>query len=169
MTRITMRGFKTCPPAPLFYPFSPFRKVLLCASLGLLLVVVSAFRLISGPLVLTSADNGRTVTVSSGKQVIIQLPENSGSTGYTWNFTTSRNQVLTLQNTTYLPASHPMPGAPGTVVFTFLAHDSGSVQIHFQLQRPWELTVPPAQRFTVTIQVQPGDQHQLPLHHTWAR
>jgi predicted secreted protein len=155
MTRIKKSLLKTRAFACSFYQFSPFRKALLCASLCLLLMAVSAFRTVSRPLVLTLADAGKTMTVSSGKQVIIQLPDNSGSSGYTWSFTTSRNQSLTLQSTTYLPPSgQPMPGAPGTIVFTFLAHNSGSVQLHFELRRSWEGDVPPAQHFTVTIQVQ---------------
>ena len=131
------------------------RALLVFINLCLIFVVFCAFRTTSLPIILTNADDGRTVIVSSGNQVIIQLPDNSGSTGYTWHFTTSRNQVLTWQNATYLPpTSHPMPGASGTIAFTFLAHNSGSVTIQFTLQRTWEKNVPPAQRFTVTVQVQ---------------
>ncbi len=131
------------------------RTILVFITLCFVLIAVCAFRTASLPIILTNADNGKTVTVSSGNQVIIQLPDNSGSTGYTWNFTTSRNQVLTWQNAIYLPPTgHPMLGAPGTIAFTFLAHDRGSVHIQFALRRPWETNVPPAQRFTVTIQVQ---------------
>ncbi|HEY5001561.1 MAG TPA: protease inhibitor I42 family protein [Ktedonobacteraceae bacterium] len=133
----------------------PLRTLLVFINLCLILTVACAFRTASLPIILTNMDNGKTVTVSSGNQVIIQLPDNSGSTGYTWNFTTSRNQVLTWQNATYIPPTgHPMPGASGTMAFTFLAHDSGSVHIQFALQRTWETNVPPVQLFTVTIQVQ---------------
>jgi predicted secreted protein len=134
---------------------APLRTSLVFTNLCFILVVICAFRTASLPIILTNMDNGKTVTVSSENQVIIQLPDNSGSTGYTWNFTTSRNQVLTWQNATYIPPTgHPMPGASGTMAFTFLAHDSGSVHIQFALQRTWETNVPPVQLFTVTIQVQ---------------
>jgi predicted secreted protein len=135
--------------------YTPLRTLLVFINLCFILVVACAFRAASLPIILTNVDDGKTVTVSSGNQVIIQLPDNSGSTGYTWNFTTSRNQVLTWQNATYIPPTgHPMPGASGTMAFTFLAHDSGSVHIQFALQRTWETNVPPVQLFTVTIQVQ---------------
>jgi predicted secreted protein len=152
---INTHKFKMRDLARTIHQCTPLRKLLVFTNLCLMLVVVCAFRTASLPIILTNADDGKTVTVSSGHQVIIQLPDNSGSTGYTWNFTTSRNQVLTWQNTTYLsPKGHPMPGAPGTIVFTFLAHDSGSINIQFALRRTWETNVPPAQRFTVTVQVQ---------------
>ncbi len=133
----------------------PLRRVPVFILLCFVLIVVCAFRAASLPVIITNADDGKTVTVSSGNRVIIQLPDNSGSTGYTWDFTTSKNQVLTWQNTTYLPpTSHPMPGAPGTIAFTFLAHDSGNVHIEFALRRIWEANVPPVQHFAVIVHVQ---------------
>ena len=140
------------------YQCSPLKKTLVLINLCFVLLALCAFHGAGLPMVLTSADNGKTVMVSSGSQVIVQLPENSGSTGYTWNFTTSttsKNQVLTWQNAIYLPPKgHLMFGAPGTIVFKFLAHNSGSTHIQFELRRSWEANVAPAQRFTVTIQVQ---------------
>ena len=134
---------------------TPLRRILVFILLCFVLIVACAFRAASLPIILTKADDGKTVTASSGNRIIIQLPDNSGSTGYTWNFTTSSNQVLTWQNTTYLPPrSLPMLGAPGIVAFTFLTHDSGNVHIQFALRRNWEVNVPPIQRFTVTVHVQ---------------
>ena len=155
MIALNTYGRRTKDLAHAVYHCTPLRTVLVFINLCFVLVGACGFRAASLPIVLTGADNGKTATVSSGNQVIIQLAENPGSTGYTWNFTTSRNQVLTWQDATYLPpAGHPMPGAPGTIVFTFLAHDSGSVQLQFELRRTWETKVPPVQRFAITIQVQ---------------
>lgn len=136
------------------YQRSSFRKVLLLISLCLVLIAVCAFRTASKPIVVTIADNEKTVTVPAGSTVIIQLPSNAGSTGYTWNFVTSKNLALTWQSAHYVaPAGHPLLGAPGTVLFTFLAHNSGKVQLQFELRRAWEVGVPPVQRFSVTLQV----------------
>jgi len=154
MITITPRRLQMRDLARNIYQCTPLKMMFVFISLCFMLMAVCAFRPASAPTVITGADNGKTVVVPSGEQVIIQLPDNAGSTGYTWNFTTSRNQVLTLQNSAYIPPSHPMPGAPGTIAFTFLAHDSGSVNMYFELRRSWEKNVPPAQRFTVTIQVQ---------------
>jgi predicted secreted protein len=136
--------------------FSFLKKVFFLLSLCLLLGTVCAFRTVTSPVLLTNGDDGKTVVVPPDTQVIIQLPTNSGSTGYTWNFTQSGNQNLLLQNTVYLPPhGRPMPGAPGTLVFTFMTKKGGSTQLQFALQRSWETNVPPIQRFTVTLQVQP--------------
>jgi inhibitor of cysteine peptidase len=139
-----------------FYWFSPLRKPFFLISLCLLFVVLCAFRSSVQPLVLTLVDNGKMVTVSPGYQVSIQLPENAGSTGYAWSEKTSESQILTLQSTRYVsPHGSSRPGASGTVVFTFVAQKNGNVVLHFELRRPWETNVPPAQRFEVIIQVQP--------------
>jgi predicted secreted protein len=125
-------------------------------SLCLLLGAVCAFRLVNTPIIVTLADNGKTIVVPSGNQVLIKLPTNAGSTGYTWNFTQSGNQNLLLQQTLYLPPSaHPLPGASGTLVFTFMSEKSGTTHLQFALQRSWEKNVPPIQHFSVALQVQP--------------
>jgi inhibitor of cysteine peptidase len=138
-----------------FYWFSPLRKPFFSASLCLLFVVLCAFRSQGQPLILTLADNDKIVTVSRGSQISLQLPENSGSTGYIWSDKTLKNRIVTLQRTGYVSAhSSSLPGAKGTVVFTFTAQNSGRVVLHFVLERPWDTKGAPAQRFTITIRVQ---------------
>ncbi len=129
-------------------------KLFFPASLCLLLIVLCAWRGQGQSLVLTLADNGKKVTVSPGYQISVQLPDNSGSTGYSWQNTTLKNQVLTLRSTRYIPpGGPPMPGASGTIMFTFTAQRNGSTVLRLELRRPWETGQAPAQRFEATVQV----------------
>lgn len=141
-----------------YHILSPYflKKIIVLLRLCLLFGIVCAFRTVNSPILLTRVDDGKTVIVPSDTHVIIKLPTNSGSTGSTWSFTQSGNQNLLLQNTMYLPPhGRPMPGAPGTLVFAFMTKKSGSTHLQFVLQRSWETTLPPIQRFTGTLQVHP--------------
>jgi predicted secreted protein len=132
----------------------------MCMFFGLFLLslVCCAFRSVPAPIVLTVADNGKTVIASPGTSIIVRLADNAGSTGYKWSFLTTGKPVVRLQSTkyfapTFAPGSHPRVGAPGVIEFTFVAQHSGDSPLKFVLRRPWEKGVPPAQRFGVVIHV----------------
>lgn len=129
-----------------------------CVCLFLAALMCCAFSDVRSPIVLTSANNGTAITVSHGTQFVVQLADNSGSTGYAWNFVAQSNNVVALQSTTYqaavfAPGSRPRVGAAGTVQFTFVAQNIGIASLKFVLRRSWETGIPAAQRFGVMIHV----------------
>ncbi len=102
---------------------------------------------------LTKADDGKTVRVNVGQDVILTLPDNA-STGYTWQITSNDLGDPQVHNT----GDPSRPGAGGHVVFTWSTAGASSVHtIELVLQRPWAETVPPIDHFTVTLDIEePG-------------
>ncbi len=93
---------------------------------------------------LTAADNGRTITVSPGCEVVVRLSENP-STGYRWE----TPDGLVIANDDYVRPDEQGVGASGERVFTFTAPE-GPVELTFSLQRPWG-GGPPDQTFTIRL------------------
>ncbi|HLZ60111.1 MAG TPA: protease inhibitor I42 family protein [Ktedonosporobacter sp.] len=125
---------------------------LLCA-LGLLLLAACANQAGSNQTTLTSADQGKTVTVHTGDKIIIQLGENP-STGYTWAVASSDEQILKLQDSAYTATPPVQPGSGGTRTFTFVAQKSGTVPLQLKYWRSFEGDRSIVRRFEATIQVQ---------------
>ncbi len=108
---------------------------------------------------LTKDDDGRTVKVDVGQDVVISLPQN-GSTGYSWMIKTNdlgdpqRNDV---------GGDPSQPGSGGDVTFTFSTAGAGGLHtIELILQRPWAETTPPADHFSVTLDIEePGRPSHL--------
>jgi len=97
---------------------------------------------------LTKADDGKTVTVTPGKQVVLSLPQNA-STGYGWMIQTND---LGEPAQKLVGGNPSKPGSSGKVTFTWsTAGATGSHTIELVLQRPWAETVPPIDHFTVTL------------------
>jgi predicted secreted protein len=124
-------------------------------------LLCSAFSSARPPIILTAANNGTVVAASVGTQIIVQLADNSGSTGYAWSFVAPGKHVVGLQSTKYLaptfaPGSPPRLGAAGLIEFTFVAQNNGNTPLQFVLRRPWETNVSAAQRFGVVIHVAPA-------------
>lgn len=100
---------------------------------------------------LTQADDGTTVTVKSGRNVVLELPQNA-STGYVW-MVTSNDLGDPKRDVT--GGDVDQPGAAGTAKFTWsTAGQSGSHTIELSLQRPWAETAPAADHFSVTLDIQ---------------
>ena len=100
---------------------------------------------------LTQADDGTTVTVKAGRDVVLKLPQNA-STGYAWMVTSSD---LGDPQRDVTGGNVNRPGAAGTVKFTWsTAGQSGLHTIELSLQRPWAETTPAADHFSVTLDIQ---------------
>ncbi|WP_172632215.1 protease inhibitor I42 family protein [Dictyobacter arantiisoli] len=126
-------------------------------SLCCLLLILCAFRSVGPPAVLTGVNNGSSITVTPGTQIIVRLIDNP-STGYDWRIIPSYNHVLQFQGKQYFPwvnppGKPPIVGAPGIVAFTFIAQSSGTTLLQFAYQRPWEKVSPDVTYFRVTIHV----------------
>lgn len=74
-----------------------------------------------------------------GETVAIELPANP-STGYSWTYEFSEEDILKEDSSGYLPApsKDETVGRGGKQVWIFRAINPGSVAITFTYQRPWE-------------------------------
>jgi inhibitor of cysteine peptidase len=111
----------------------------------------------SGPVKLTEADNGKTVTVKVGDTVQVVLPGNP-TTGYSWSTSLSDKDAAVLQqqgDPVYAQQStdSSLVGGGGTFTFTFKAAAPGQVVLKFDYARPFEAGVAPIQTYSVTVNV----------------
>lgn len=102
---------------------------------------------------LSASDNGKTVTVHSGDEIVITLDENP-TTGYVWAIDKTDDSVLTLKSSDYTGSGVPLAGAGGTRTFTFTAAKAGTVDLALKDWRSWEGDSSIVGHFGVTIQVQ---------------
>jgi len=101
--------------------------------------------------VVTEADNGRSVVVKAGDSLTISLSENA-TTGYTWAVEPLDGNVVELVDTpTYLAS--PQIGSGGRREFTFVARRNGQGTIRLQLWRHWEGDASIIDRFAVHLVV----------------
>ena len=104
---------------------------------------------------LTSADNGKQITLQSGDVMTLTL-ESNPTTGYSWQVLAIDNGVLVRDgDPTYKGASGSVKvvGAGGTETFRFKAVGAGETSLELGYMRPWE-DVPPIETFLVQIVVQ---------------
>lgn len=108
---------------------------------------------------LTESDKGKVLnftTKDKGKLVSIQVSDNSGSTGYTWNITENDSLVSAFVGKSMIQSAKsndgpPIVGAPSPMVYTFkLTGKPGKSHINLALGRSWEKT-PAEKNVDVTI------------------
>ena len=101
---------------------------------------------------LGEADSGRTVTVSRGTQVMVQLPANP-STGYAWVATISDPSVLHQSGEPVFKPSTSALGADGTYTIWYEAGATGRTTLKLEYLRSWEAGVAPLKTFEVQVVV----------------
>jgi inhibitor of cysteine peptidase len=104
-------------------------------------------------IVLTDANNGKTVSIAAGKTFDVSLKGNP-TTGYQWQIKKIEGDAIQQAgNDDYAPDSNPrgMVGSGGTFVFHFKVTKSAKTAIRLVYVRPWEKDTPPIQSFEVTI------------------
>ncbi len=111
----------------------------------------------SGPVKLTEADNGKTVTIKVGDTVQVILPGNP-TTGYSWSTSLSDKDAAVLQQQgdaayTQESTDPSLVGGGGTFTFDFKAMAPGQVVLRFDYARPFETGVAPIQTYSVTVTV----------------
>jgi inhibitor of cysteine peptidase len=103
-------------------------------------------------LILTSADNGKSVSASLEDIIIIKIPENP-TTGFRWEFEELDNKFLEMQTMDFLRESTTLIGTGGEKSFTLKIKQLGSTSIRLKLWRDWEGDSSVVQRYEVNIQV----------------
>lgn len=100
----------------------------------------------------TSADNGRLLTLQAADRLLVQLAENP-TTGFRWAVDTVDDHIISMQNSTYAPPAAGAIGGGGTRQFTFVAKQSGVTPVRFKLWREWLGDASVTQRYELTVQV----------------
>lgn len=92
------------------------------------------------------------LTLQQGQQLILRLPSNP-TTGFRWLLRDSAPQVLkSLGPEVYSnPEDVGVVGSAGISTWRFEVTAAGEGQLALTYERPWEVGVVPAQRFTCTI------------------
>lgn len=104
---------------------------------------------------LTSADNGKAVTLSVGDPLVIRLTANH-TTGYQWVVVQDGGAVLkqTGESEYQLdPAGPGIVGSGGEEIWRFKAAAAGEATLKLGYQRPWEKGAEPAQTYSVRVTV----------------
>lgn len=102
---------------------------------------------------LTEADNGSTVDVGVGDQIIVTLPENP-TTGYLWAVDQVDQAMLTLQASDYVSSDSPgATGSGGQRTFTFVAEQAGATDLQLKNWRDWEGDSSIVERFSLTVRI----------------
>lgn len=79
----------------------------------------------------------KTIEINVGEMDRISFTSNAASTGYIWVLTDLPNNIYMLDIEDASPTP-PMPGKPGTRVFTILGARQGKGRLNFALVRSWE-------------------------------
>jgi inhibitor of cysteine peptidase len=102
---------------------------------------------------LTATDNGKTLNVKTGEQIIVDLDGNP-STGYTWEAKDLDASMLQQVGETAFRSSNPgLVGSGGTLTLTYKTLKAGTVTLTLVYHRPWETDVKPQSTFVVTVNV----------------
>ena len=105
---------------------------------------------INTPMILTNADNGRSIVLRKGAPLHIKLSAQLG-TGFSWKAPTTT--VLKLQSATIAPTVGATPGSAEIQVFEFLAASIGKETIVLPYRQPWQSDVPPVKEFRIEVEV----------------
>jgi inhibitor of cysteine peptidase len=101
---------------------------------------------------LTSADNGRMVSLRQGASGELRLPE-SPTTGYRWTLE-SAPPHLTIGEGEFTPL-HPSPGGGGERHWPLQARSPGVATLVLKRWRDWEGEASVIERFEVTLTITP--------------
>lgn len=100
----------------------------------------------------TSADDGRILTLQAADRLLIQLDENP-TTGFRWTVDTVDDQIISMQNSTYAPPAAGALGGGGTHHFTFVVKQRGVTPVRFKLWREWLGDASVTRRYELTVRV----------------
>lgn len=107
------------------------------------------------PVTASLSDSGGTASLIPYQPLVVRLPANP-STGYSWTYTVSGDDVLRLDTVSgESPAPNGMVGVPGEQVWSFRAQGSGRAVLTYVYARSWEKNAPPAKTFTLKVEVAP--------------
>ncbi len=108
---------------------------------------------LTSPILLTDADNKRTIELSQGQFLEIKLASNP-TTGYSWSFDDASVNFIERQGDSSFvldkSCGDMMAGCGGNELWKFKAIKQGNEMLQLEYKRPWE-TIAPAQVFQLSI------------------
>ena len=125
-----------------------------------LVLVVMAMVIMAIPLSGCSAevqaysDSSEVIDIKTDKEFVVLIAlESNPTTGYSWQASFDTTALELVEQTYELGeyAKEGLVGAGGTELFRFKALKSGTVQITFNYQRPWEDESIDQKTFTVEV------------------
>lgn len=111
----------------------------------------------------TEADNGKTVTVTEGQDLLVKLPSNP-STGYSWNVVATDRSFGYPSETKFFPDGAGV-GSGGVERLTWKTKTPlplvGEHTVKMEYKRAWETSVPAAKTFSFTVRIVAAECPQL--------
>lgn len=104
---------------------------------------------VSEPIIVGTDGNGQDQSLSVGQELAVALPD-TPSTGYVWQLGNLDQGVLHQEGSPQFRSTNPLPGSPGTSVWTFTGASRGHTTLTLISVRPGSA---PAQTFTENITV----------------
>jgi len=109
----------------------------------------------ANPVVISENDNGKTITVTEGSDVTIQLAGNI-TTGHSWSVTSASGKSAKQDGAvTYKSDQSTKLGHGGVFTAKFTTATAGSTTVKMEYKQPWNKNTAPAKTFSVTIRVVP--------------
>lgn len=105
---------------------------------------------------LTMKDSGKTVNLSQGNELEIQLAGNP-TTGYGWSVTECDSNIVQPDSKPQYTPDSDLMGSGGLYRFIFKAVSTGETALTLAYRRPWETNTPPIETFGIRIQVSSGE------------
>lgn len=105
------------------------------------------------PQVVTTADDGKTFTLSVGQCLDVRLSTQAASTGYQWYLAPGMSEVMSLAARTVTTPGDAPPGAPSQLDYILCAASPGSTVVRFLNYRTWEKNVLPAKALSLTVKI----------------
>lgn len=106
-----------------------------------------------GAVVVTDADDGKTVPVPVGRKLVVRLKSNP-TTGYRWRVAGSDPDHLRQEGEpSFEGPNGRLVGAGGVEVFTFAVHKAARTWLELEYVRPWEEEV--LRRFAIGVSSTP--------------
>lgn len=101
----------------------------------------------------SAGDNGKTIWVPLNDLLLITL-ESNPTTGYDWIFSVAPDSRILKLLKFYQEVINPnIVGSPSLEHWLYEAVGEGTTRIELVYKRPWEMTVPPEQTFSICINV----------------
>ena len=105
----------------------------------------------SGQTSLSASDNGKTINLKAGSQIVITLDGNP-STGYNWEAKDlDTNLLKQVGDPSFKSSNSNLVGSGGSITLTFKSLKAGTTTLTLVYHRSWETNVAPLSTYTVTI------------------
>jgi predicted secreted protein len=122
----------------------------------LLLVIIAALfsqAALADNILVTPADNGKTIALKVGQCLDVRLSTQTASTGYEWYMAPGMSELMSLAARTVTTPGGAPPGAPSQLDYILCAAAPGETTVKFLNYRVWEKNVPPVKTLSIAAKI----------------